>query len=151
MFGRSNQGPANPVQVVKDPSGAPAVPLEQVAGHPVLKEAAEKVGVSLRKRGLAGMRGRVVVLLDHSGSMSGDYRSGLVQSLLVRTLGFGLQIDTDATVEVVPFDTRIWPTVNVTTGNYETVVRNSIWQPHDMGYTNLAGALRSRTRTSRRR
>lgn len=141
MFGRNKQEPANPVQVVKDPSGAPAVPLESVAGHPVLKEAAEKVGVSLRKRGLDGMRGRVVVVLDHSGSMYNDYASGTVQQLLLRTLAFGLQIDSDGTVEVVPFDGRVWPAINVSTGNYQQVVASSIWQPHNMGSTNLAGAL----------
>ncbi len=75
MFGRtkklgpSNQTPANPVPVVKDSSGAPAVDLGKVAaaGHVNLSKTAEKVGVSLRKRNLAGMRGRVIVLLDHSG------------------------------------------------------------------------------------
>lgn len=141
MFGRNKTGPANPVQVRKDPRGAPAVDLNKVAGHPVLKQAAESVGVSLRKRNLAGMRGRVVVVLDHSGSMSKDYRDGLVQQLLMRTLAFGLQIDTDGTVEVIPFDSRVWPTVEVSTANYQSVVQHSIWQPNRMGLTKLAEAL----------
>lgn len=143
MFGRSKQAPANPVSVVKDPTGQPAVDLGKVAaaGHVNLSKAAETVGVSLTKRGLAGMRGRVIVVLDHSGSMSGDYQSGIVQDLLLRTLAFGLQIDTDATIEVIPFDSRVWPTVEVDPVNYETVVRTSIWQPGRMGSTNLAGAL----------
>lgn len=148
MFGRtkklspSSQTPANPVPVVKDGSGAPAVDLGKVAaaGHVNLSKAAEKVGVSLAKRGLAGMRGRVIVLLDHSGSMRNDYDHGLVQKLLERTLGFGLQVDTDGAVEVVPFDTRVWPTVSVGLGNYQQAAQ-TVYRPHDMGYTNLAAAL----------
>lgn len=140
MFGR-NQGPANPVAVTKDPTGAPAVDLNQLAGHQALKDAGNAVGVELRKRGLAGMRGRVIVVLDHSGSMKPDYNSGAVQKLLTRTLGFGCQVDTDGTVEVIPFDSRVWPTVRVDVGTYQQAVRAELYRPHDMGLTNLADAL----------
>lgn len=149
MFGRktastvSNQTPANPVPVTQDPTGAPAVNLAKVsgAGHVNLSKTAETVGVSLAKRNLAGMRGRVVVVLDHSGSMHSDYRSGVVQQLLLRTLAFGLQVDTDGAVEVIPFDSRVWSTVKVDASNHQTVVQTKIWQPNQMGMTNLAGAL----------
>ena len=145
MFGRtkSTQQPANPVALFKDPTGGPAVNLDKVAaaGHVNLAKTAGVVGVSLRKRGLAGMRGRVIVVLDHSGSMHSDYRSGVVQQLLLRTLAFGLQIDTDGSIEVVPFDSRVWPTVVVDTGNHQRVVEKSIWHPNDMGRTDLAAAL----------
>lgn len=144
MFGRTKntQAPANPVRVAKDASGAAAVDLDAVkaAGHVNLAKGAETVGISLRKRGLAGMRGRVVVVLDHSGSMAGDYASGVVQELLVRTLAFGLQIDSDAAVEVIPFDHGVWPGTIVRLDNYESAAR-TIWKPNQMGSTNLAAAL----------
>lgn len=148
MFGRtkklsrSSQTPANPVPVTRDHSGASAVDLNKVAaaGHVNLSKTAEKVGVSLAKRGLAGMRGRVIVLLDHSGSMYGDFQSGTVQKLLERTLGFGLQIDTDGAVEVIPFDSRVWNTVNVSVGNHEQAAK-SVWKPGQMGSTDLTSAL----------
>jgi hypothetical protein len=141
IFG-SNPRPANPVTVRQDPAGAPAVDLNQLTAHPGLKAAAETVGVSLRKRGLSGMRGRVVVVIDHSGSMYGDYANGTVQALLTRTLGFGCQIDTDGTVEVIPFDSRVWPTQRVDTGSYPNAARG-IWRPSEMGSTNLAAALKT--------
>ncbi len=148
MFGRkkklspSNQTPANPVLAIRDHSGAPAVDLNKVAaaGHVNLSKTAEKVGVSLAKRGLGGMRGRVIVLLDHSGSMYGDFQSGTVQTLLERTLGFGLNIDTDGAVEVIPFDSKVWGTVNVAVGNHEQAARQ-VWKPDSMGSTNLTAAL----------
>jgi len=148
MFGRkkklspSNQTPANPVPVVKDTSGAPAVNLAKIAaaGHVNLSKAAEKVGVSLQKRGLAGMRGRVIVLLDHSGSMYGDFQSGTVQKLLERTLGFGLQVDTDGAMEVIPFDSQVWATVTVGINDYRQASQ-AVWRPNQMGSTNLTAAL----------
>lgn len=149
MFGRrksstmqSNQTPANPVPVVQDGSGAPAVDLGKVAasGAVNLSKTAEKVGVSLAKRGLSGMRGRVVVVLDHSGSMYGDFASGTVQTLLERTLGFGLQVDTDGSVEVIPFDSGVWPTATVDLGNYQRASQ-SVWRQGSMGSTNLTAAL----------
>lgn len=144
MFGRSksSQGPANPVRVVKDATGAAAVDLDAVkaAGHVSLAKSAATVGVSLRKRNLAGMRGRVIVVLDHSGSMSGDYQSGVVQELLLRTLAFGLQIDSSGSVEVIPFDYGVWPTSVMLVDNYETAAW-AIWKPASMGSTNLAAAL----------
>jgi hypothetical protein len=143
MFGsKTKHTPVNPVRVVKDATGAPAVDLDAVkaAGHVELAKSAGTVGVSLRKRGLSGMRGRVIVVLDHSGSMAGDYRTGVVQELLLRTLAFGLQISPGASVEVIPFDNRLWSTVKVDVGNYTSAVR-SIWQPDRMGSTDLARAL----------
>lgn len=146
MFGRSKsattQVPANPVRIVKDASGAAAVDLDAVkaAGHVSLAKGAATVGVSLRKRNLAGMRGRVVVVLDHSGSMHSDYQSGVVQQLLARTLAFGLQIDSDAAVEVFPFDHGVWPGTVVRVDNYESAAR-AIWKPNQMGSTNLTAAL----------
>lgn len=144
MFGRTKQKPANPIAAVKDPTGTPAVDLAKVAaaGHVSLSKTAETVGVSLRKRNLAGMRGRVVVVLDHSGSMSGDFRSGLVQRLLERTLGFGLQIDTDGAVEVIPFDSRVWATVTVGLNDYRQASQ-AVYRPGQMGSTDLAAALKA--------
>lgn len=143
MFGRTKHAPVNPVRAVKDAAGSPAVDLDAVkaAGHVDLAETAATVGVSLRKRNLDGMRGRVIVVLDHSGSMSGDYQNGLVQKLLLRTLAFGLQVSTGAKAEVIPFDSRVWSTVTVDLNNYRTVVQNSIWQPDRMGSTTMSRAL----------
>jgi hypothetical protein len=149
MFGRKNktlsqstQTPANPVPFVRDTTGSPAVDLGKVAaaGHVNLSKTAEKVGVSLRKRNLGGMRGRVIVLLDHSGSMYSDFQSGTVQKLLERTLGFGLNIDTDGAVGVIPFDSKVWRTAEVNVGNYQQAAQQA-WKPGQMGSTNLTDAL----------
>lgn len=142
MAGTSKLSAARSVVLIKEPSGAPAIDLAKVrgSGHVDLAKRADKAGLALGKRGLGGIRAQAMLVLDHSGSMRADYRSGAVQTLVERALGFALQIDIDGTVPVIPFDTNILPTVNVTVDNYSGVVDREInlgW----MGTTNLADAL----------
>jgi stress response protein SCP2 len=133
--------PAKTVSFVKDGAGRSAVDLSKVPAVDLRKKA-EAAGVSLQKRGLAGMRAQAVLVLDHSGSMRRRYDSGEVQELVERVLGFVLQIDVDGTVPVIPFDSRVKPTVEVTLDNYRDVVNREIYQKRRMGTTDLAAALR---------
>lgn len=128
-----------PISMTKDPSGAPAVDLSKLrADHPDLVKRAEKAGISLSKRGLAGVRAQAALYLDHSGSMHRDYASGVVQTLVERALGFALQIDADGVVPVTTFDTSLWPTVDVGVHNYRDVVNRELWKRGAMGGTLMA-------------
>ncbi len=130
------------VSFVKDSSGAPAMDLTKVReSNPELAKIADKAGIALSTRDLSGVRAQVVVLLDHSGSMRRDFENQSVQKLLTRALGFSLQVDADGTVPVIPFDSRVWPTVDVTQANFSTVVDTSLFKPNNMGSTNLTDAL----------
>jgi TerF-like vWA domain-containing protein len=146
--------PARTVNLTKDASGAPAVNLTKVrdSGHLDLAKRADKAGIALAKRGLSGIRAQAMLILDHSGSMSGDYASGAVQTIVERALGFALQIDVDGVIPVIPFDSDILATVEVGVGpwpdrlravhDYRGVVNAAIWRKNRMGSTNLAAALR---------
>lgn len=136
-------GPARTIHLTKDPSGGSAINLSKVRadGHINLAKRADKAGIALSKRGLAGIRAQAVLVLDHSGSMHYDYADGKVQTLVERVLGFALQIDTDGTVPVIPFDSGVRKTVDVTVSNYQDVVNQKIWNPNGMGSTNLSSAL----------
>ena len=138
-----NLGPARTVNLTKDSSGSSAINLSKVRedGHIDLAKHADKAGIALSKRGLAGIRAQAVLVLDHSGSMHADYANGKVQTLVERVLGFALQIDVDGTVPVIAFDSGVHPTVEVNVSNYRNVVDNQIWQPRRMGTTDLAKAL----------
>jgi TerF-like vWA domain-containing protein len=134
-------GAQRTVTLTKDPSGAPAVDLIKVRdANPDLAKSADKVGFALSAKGLSGTRAKVVALLDHSGSMKSEYRSGAVDKLFQRIMGLGLQIDDDGEIPVIPFDDRVRPTFNLNAANFTTAV-GSVWNEHDMGSTNLAGAL----------
>lgn len=134
---------AKSVPLVKDANGAAATNLQTIEdnGGLTLRKKTEAVAVSLRKRDMSGIRAQVMVILDHSGSMSNDYRSGKVQDLVDRFLAFGLTVDVDGTIPVVPFDSRVKRTVNVNMGNYQGVVEREIFDYYNMGGTNLTAAL----------
>lgn len=124
------------VSFVKDPAGMPAVDLTKVRElHPDLAKRADKAGISLSKRNLAGVRAQACLYLDHSRSMRPDYKSGAVQMIVERALGFSLQIDADGTVPVTPFDSRLWDTVDVTMDNYQGIVDRELWRNGQMGGT----------------
>ncbi|MHA6626999.1 VWA domain-containing protein [Pseudonocardia sichuanensis] len=130
------------INLVKDPAGAPAVDLAELGdAHVNLAKRAQKAGISLSKRDLAGVRAQAVLLLDHSASMRSDYKNGTVQMLVERALGFALQIDIDGEIPVIPFDSRVWPTTVVGVHNYEGAVDRDVFRNGKMGSTNLAGAL----------
>jgi hypothetical protein len=143
MFGLGQNKAARSVPLIKDQGGSSAVNLQEVEnkGGVDLRKKTEAVAVSLNKRDMSGIRAQVMVVLDHSGSMYGDYQSGRVQDLVDRFLGFGLTVDVDGEVPVIPFDSRVKPTVNVNMDNYQGVVQREIYKPNDMGGTNLTAAL----------
>lgn len=122
----------------------PAVSRDTVSnsGGVDLAKRFDKAGISLSKAGLEGIRAEAVLILDHSGSMGGGYRSGMVQTLVDRALAFALQIDGDGKIPVLPFDSKLWPTVEVRLDNYSDVVNREIFRPNQMGGTYLARPLK---------
>lgn len=149
--GGGDMKPAQTVELKKAPSGASAVDLSKLREvHVNLAKKADKVGVELSKRGLSGIRARVLLILDHSGSMANDYGNGNVQALVERALAFTLQVATDGVVTVLPFDSKLRPAVQVGVlddvhagvVSYKNVVNNYIWLGRsNMGSTNMAAPL----------
>jgi hypothetical protein len=143
----SSPAPARTINLVKDPSGGPAVNLSKVreAGHIDLVKRAEKAGISLSKRNLGGLRGAVRLYVDHSGSMefpnARDYSNGNVQRLVERALGYAFQLDSDGKIPVIAFDSELWPEVVVDQTNYQGVVEREIWHKGKMRGTEFVPVL----------
>lgn len=151
LFGFGNNNSSAPgdmsvarsVKIVKDAAGAPAVSLDKVqatGGVDLSKKTQAAVG-GLADKGMAGIRAQVMVVIDHSGSMYGFYSSGLVQDMVERFLGFGLAVDVDGEIPVIPFDFSAKAAVDVNMTNYQNVVKDKIFKPNSMGSTNLTDAL----------
>ena len=71
------------------------------------KEKAEKVTISLAKKGLTKLPTmRVLADLDISGSMNGLYSRGVVEEVFKRLIGYALTFDDNGEIEVVAFDER---------------------------------------------
>ncbi|MFB4315822.1 VWA domain-containing protein [Actinomadura sp. 21ATH] len=65
----------------------------------------EAVRVSLEKKGIGGVRARVAVALDASGSMRRMYKDGVVADIVERMAAIALQVDDDAALEAWIFAT----------------------------------------------
>ncbi|CAM4457961.1 VWA domain-containing protein [Deinococcus marmoris] len=95
------------------PAPAPTVNLHKERQRVLLEKAEREqpqlvsliktASVSLEKRGLADARYRVKLVLDISGSMQNEYRSGAVQALAERALALAARLDDDGEVEVYLF------------------------------------------------
>lgn len=134
--------PARTITLKKGVGSATDLQALRDAGHVTLAKNADKVGISLSKQDLSGFRAKVILVLDHSGSMRTEYRSGAVQTLTERALGFGLQVSSTGSVLVIPFDSAARPPVQVNATNYQGVVNSRIWDEWNMGSTYLAAPLR---------
>lgn len=129
------------VRLVRDSANAPKVSLDKVRAAGVsLSKSAESASKSLAARGLLGIRGKSILVLDYSGSMAYDYQSGAVQALTERALAFGLQFATDESVTVIPFASGVLPPFPVGLDNYQGAIERELVH-RSMGSTNLTDAL----------
>jgi stress response protein SCP2 len=103
------------------PAAPPAAPPAQPATPPRMTKGEEKlpvdmrkrlslrkqqVAVSLEKRGAAGIRARVVLVLDASGSMTTLYSSGAVGRVVERMAAVAAQLDDDGEMQAWTFASR---------------------------------------------
>jgi hypothetical protein len=96
-----------------------AISLEKIQEKaPGLVSLAKTAAVSLDKKGLAGHRAAVYLVLDHSGSMEPHYRSGAVQTLTDQVLGLSVNVDDDGTVPAVLFSSSPSDPFDVNLTNY---------------------------------
>ncbi len=66
----------------------------------------EKVAVSLGKHGVPGVRARVVLVLDASGSMTALYRDGVVADVVERMAAVAAALDDDGEMQAWTFASR---------------------------------------------
>ncbi|WP_406290357.1 VWA domain-containing protein [Embleya sp. NBC_00896] len=87
-----------PIAVPPDPG---------LAGRMALHD--REVAAWLRRRGLAGIRGRIVMVLDGSGSMNDLYKNGVVARTVERLASVAARLDTREVLDVWAFADRQVP------------------------------------------
>lgn len=131
-------------EVSEEAASAPAVTpapvkisLEKRIGDtaPHLISLAKKAQISLEKANLTDMKARVVLVLDASGSMHGQYSRGRVQEVVNRLLPLAVQFDEDGELECWAFAATPLQLSPVTLSNHKDFIATDSrgWRKWDVG------------------
>ena len=135
-FGKKNETTPAP--------SAPAAPsVDLVKKVNLKKEEVRKV--CLTKPVLNGLKAKVALVLDFSGSMSGLYRNGTVQEVVERTLPLAMNFDDDGSMEVWLFENGFQRLPDVTLDNLAGYVQRET-SKYRMGGTCYAPVMRDVTK-----
>ncbi|MGG0308208.1 VWA domain-containing protein [Priestia megaterium] len=103
---------------------------------------AKKAKVVLEKKEIFGEKAHVVLATDISVSMSHLYHNGVVQELVDRLLGIGINMDADRCIDVFAFGERDHEIGTATEKNHEGFVNNVMLKKVSLEYsTRYAGAM----------
>lgn len=86
-------------------------------------------------------KAKVKMVLDYSGSMSENYRSGYVQSVITRLLPLALRFDDDGELESYIFSNDYEQLEAVTQANYDNYVKTCVYDRMSMGGTHYAPVI----------
>jgi stress response protein SCP2 len=95
------------------------------ADAPKLVDLAKKATVSLEKHRLQETIARVGLVLDASGSMSGQYSKGRVQEVIERLLPLAVHFDDDGELDVWAFSRKVLALPPATLANYADYINSA--------------------------
>ena len=127
------------------------VSLEKKTAISLKKEEIHKISLTKQTRNgttpLNGLKARVLLAMDFSGSMNRMFKDGTVQAVLEQMLPMAMEFDDDGQMEVWLFDNEYRRLPSITLNNIENYVQREIlankWH---MGGTNYAPVMQDITR-----
>lgn len=97
-------------------------------------------GICLTKAPLNGLKAKVGLCIDYSGSMRGQYNSGKVQALLEKILPMAMEFDDDGSMECWIFENGYHRLPDVTLNNISGYIARET-KKYSMGGTNYAPVM----------
>ncbi len=147
FLGKKNKGTSQVTQGTNSSTASSCANEKQKIILCESKEELQRVVVNLSKEkgvDLDKLKARIIVVMDHSGSMDWQYNNGNVQNILTRLLAMALRFDDDGQAEVYLFDDVCRKMdVDMTAENYSTYVEEVIKKGrYPYGGTQYAPAIR---------
>lgn len=85
----------------------------------------KKAKIVLEKKSLVNVKAEIYFAIDRSGSMYYEYQNGIVQELIDRLLGIGMNMDVNKQIEVFQFDHGARYVGTATADNHTNFVKNN--------------------------
>ena len=117
--------PVEPTSVFKVDLRKKAILDKVQADAPHLLDLTKKSLISLEKNQLIGVRARVALVLDYSGSMLGQYRRGDVQKVVNRLMPLAIHFDDDGSFECWAFAQKTTQLDDVTLNNVNDFINTT--------------------------
>ena len=115
--------------------------LDKVAEKaPSLLTLAKTASAAVDMSGLNGQTAKVALVLDYSGSMNNQYKSGAMQRLAEKVLALATQFDDDGAIDLFVFDSRSDYLGEITLGDFSDGIAR-LTSGRRMGSTDYAGAF----------
>jgi len=133
--------PMDPVHADAGTKSAATMTSTFMSKAPGLVESFRTAGVSLEKKGGLGLRAAVYLVVDRSGSMTGYFNNGAVQTFADRILAAAAQFDDDGIVPTVFFGSSAHPVKDIVLGQHTGRVAELHREFGGMGTTNYAAAM----------
>lgn len=105
---------------------APSLAIPDTPVHSTIDLRKKTVEIVLKKKQLTDVVARVGVVLDISGSMQYQYRSGIVQDVVERVLAIACKFDDNATLDVWIYDNEFSRMAPVTESSLQHYVKKQI-------------------------
>ncbi|GMK39180.1 hypothetical protein PCCS19_22340 [Paenibacillus sp. CCS19] len=118
---------------------APPVVEPEIAPRSTIDLRKKTVEIVLKKKQLTDVVARVGVVLDISGSMTQQYRTGIVQDVVERILAIACKFDDNATLDVWVYDNEFSRMPSVQEGSLQHYVTKQILNNpsiHKFGWNN---------------
>src|SRR5690606_5556810 len=107
-----------------------------------LIDLSKKAKITLEKKGVFGEKVNVVLALDISISMRDLFKNGTVQEVVERILAIGMNMDSNAEIDVYLFGEKAHNAGSVSEGSIQGYVDKIIGGRYDLEYgTRYAGVM----------
>lgn len=86
----------------------------------------KKARVVLEKKQLINVQAEIVLAIDISGSMHNLFSKGIVQEVVERLLGIGMNMDANKSIDIFAFNTSGYEVGSVSEGNHSGYVQSTM-------------------------
>lgn len=139
LFDAFKKNNAQPQSTSQPSSGG--ISLDKAQAIQTLNLRKDTFALTLQKKALNNVTARVAIVMDESGSMSGEYRDGTVQSVIERILPVALKMDDNGELDIWLFSNNCKRLPSITEEEFFNYVNREVMPRVSWGGTSYAPVI----------